>query len=118
MRRVSVAKPVVPKRICVETAVRVLAFRHTFRRRLCLPGSVVREQGQLAPARCVACQARFRTGHEKDFVNASFRSAAVHRRFADGVRGVQQGRKEVCGESRKEARHGSRARVVKRSCHE
>ena len=102
--RVSVGKPPIPRRIYVETAVRVFALAHGFRRGVGKAGTVVAEQGQLASRGHVAGQADFRTGRKEDFVGATLRTAAVHGRLAYGVGRSQQGRNEVRGEARKKAR--------------
>ena len=102
--RVSVYKPPPPRRIYVETAVRVFALAHGFRRGVGKAGTVVAEQGQLASSGHVARQADFRTGRKEDFVGATLRTAAVYGRLAYGVGRSQQGRNEVRGEARKKAR--------------
>ena len=101
--RVSVGKPPPPRRTCVQTAVRVLALAHGFRRGVGKTGTVVAEQGQLASCGHVAGQADFRTGRKENFVGATLRTAAVYGRLADGVGRSQQGRNKVRGEARKEA---------------
>lgn len=102
--RVSVGKPPIPRRIYVQTAVRVFALAHGFRRGVGKAGTVVAEQGQLASRCHVAGQADFRTGRKEDFVGATLRTAAVYGRLAYGVGRSQQGRNEVRGEARKKAR--------------
>ena len=102
--RVSVYKPPIPRRIYVETAVRVFALAHGFRRGVGKAGTVVAEQGQLASRGHVAGQADFRTGRKEDFVGATLRTAAVYGRLAYGVGRSQQSRNEVRGEARKKAR--------------